>query len=163
MKTSSSTILGAAALAILIAFAASLPAVAALEGKTFGEPLSGSDTIKISELLSNPDEYLGETVRVEGIVIAVCEKRGCWMSLASDIEFEELRIKAVDGVIVFPVELKGNRAMAEGIFNKIELTMEQTLKRQEHHAEEHGEEFDPESVTEPLIYYQINVTGAVVH
>ena len=163
MKTSPNTILGAAALVFLLAFAASSPAVAGPEGKTFGEPLSGSDTIKISELFSNPDEYLGETVRVEGVVTGVCEKRGCWMTLASDIEFEELRIKAVDGVIVFPVELKGKRAMAEGIFTKVEMTMEQTLKYREHHAEEHGEEFDPESVTEPLIYYQIKVTGAVIH
>ena len=84
------------------------------------------------------------------------------MSFASDREFEELRIKVEDGVIVFPMEAKGKRAVAEGTFTKIEMTMEQTLAYFEHHAEEHGEEFDPASVTEPRTYYQIHATGAVI-
>ena len=85
------------------------------------------------------------------------------MTLASDDEeFKEIRIKVVDGVIVFPLEAKGRRAIAEGEFVKIELTLEQTVAYRKHHAEEHGEEFDPSSVTEPLTYYQIKGTGAVI-
>ena len=137
------------------------PALAG-KGKTYGEPLTGSDITAISQLLSDPEPYVGKTVRVEGVITGVCEKRGCWITLASDEEFEELRIKAKDGVIVFPIKAKGKKAIAEGVFTKIEMNMEQTLKYQEHHAEEHGEEFDPASVTEPLVYYQVNVTGAVV-
>lgn len=133
------------------------------EGKAYGEPLNGSDTIKISELVSTPDDYLGRTVRVEGLVNGVCEKRGCWMSLASDEEFQELRIKVDDGVIVFPVEAKGRRAVAEGVFTKIEMSMEQTLAYAKHHAEEHGEAYEPEKVTEPLVYFQVNATGAVIY
>jgi hypothetical protein len=131
-------------------------------GKTYGEPLTGSKVTAISKLLGDPESYVGQTVRVKGVITGVCEKRGCWVTLASDEEFEELRIKAQDGVIVFPVQAKGKKATAEGVFTKIEMSMEQTLKYEEHHAEEHGEEFDPESVTEPLVYYQVNVIGAVV-
>ena len=133
------------------------------EGKPYGEPLSGSDTIKISELISTSDDYLGKTVRVEGLVNGVCEKRGCWMSLASDEEFQELRIKVDDGVIVFPIEAKGRRAVAEGVFTKIEMSMEQTLAYAKHHAEEHGEEYEPEKVTEPRVCFQIHATGAVIY
>ena len=137
------------------------PAMAG-KGKTYGEPLTGKDVVAISELLADPEPHVGKTVRVQGVITDVCEKRGCWVTLASDEEFQELRIKAKDGVIVFPVQAKGKKATAEGVFTKIEMSLEQTLKYREHHAEEHGEEFDPESVTEPLVYYQINVTGAVV-
>lgn len=147
---------------LALVFLASLPAVAG-EGKTYGEPLTGSDTVAISELLSDPDSWVGKTVRVEGTVTGVCEKRGCWISLASDREFEELRIKAKDGVIVFPIESKGHRAVAEGVFTKMELTLEQTIARAKHHAEEHGEPYDPDEITEPLTLFQINVTGAVIH
>jgi hypothetical protein len=132
------------------------------DGKVYGEPLTGTDTIAISELLANPDPYLGEVVRVEGLVTGVCEKRGCWMSLAGDEEFQEIRIKVDDGVIVFPMEAKGRRAVAEGVFTKIEMTMEQTIAYREHHAQEHGEEFDPSTVTEPLTFFQIRGTGAVI-
>ena len=139
-----------------------LSVVIAGDGKVYGEPLSGSDTTKISELIAAPDKYEGQTVRVEGLVTGVCEKRGCWMSIASDKEFEEVRIKVTDGVIVFPMEAKGKRAIAEGEFTKIEMTMEQTLAYKKHHAEEHNEEFDPSTITEPLTYYQIKATGAVI-
>lgn len=132
------------------------------KGKSYGEPLTGSDVTAISELMANPEPYLGKTVRVEGLITGVCEKRGCWITLASDEEFQELRIKARDGVIVFPVQAKGKKAIAEGVFTKIEMSMEQTVEYKKHHAEEHGEAFDPASVIEPLVYYQVNVTGAEV-
>jgi len=148
-------------LAVLILIA-TLPAAAG-DGKAYGEPLTGKDTVPIHQLLENPDSYLGEVVRVEGLVTNVCEKRGCWMSLASDdTEFEEIRIKVDDGVIVFPMEAKGRRAIAEGVLTKIEMTLEETVAYKKHHAEEHNEEFDPASVTEPLVFYQIKGTGAVI-
>jgi hypothetical protein len=150
-------------LAALVVLAAAIAPAPAGEGKTYGDPLGGTDTIKISKLIAQADDYVGKTVRVEGVVTDVCKKRGCWISLASDEEFEELRIKAEDGVIVFPVEAKGRRAVAEGVFTKLELTMEQTLARAKHHAEEHGEEYEPSKITEPAVWYQINVTGAVVY
>ena len=84
------------------------------EGELYGKPLTGTDTVKISALMADPDKYVGQTVRVEGIITGVCEKRGCWMTLASDREFEDLRIKVDDGVIVFPLDAKGKRAVAEG-------------------------------------------------
>jgi len=147
--------------AVLVSLVISSVVVAG-DGKAYGEPLSGSDTTRVSALMATPDKYVGQTVRVEGLITGVCEKRGCWMSLASDEEFQELRIKVDDGVIVFPIEAKGKRAIAEGEFTKIEMTMEQTLAYEKHHAEEHNEEFDPNTVTEPRTYYQIKATGAVI-
>jgi len=147
---------------VLLFSIALVPAVVADEGKAYGEPLSGSDITKISVLMADAESYVGQVVRVEGLIVGVCEKRGCWMSLASDEEFEDLRIKVDDGVIVFPIEAKGKRAVAEGEFAKIEMSLEQTVAYQKHHAEEHNEEFDPASVTEPLTYYQIKATGAVI-
>jgi len=147
---------------LILIVIASLPAVAG-DGKAYGEPLTGKDTMAIHTLLEDPDPYLGEVVRVEGLITGVCEKRGCWMSLASDEkEFEEIRIKVDDGVIVFPMEAKGKHAVAEGVLTKIEMTMDETVAYQKHHAEEHNEEFDPASVTEPLVFYQIKGTGAVI-
>jgi hypothetical protein len=148
-------------LAVLIILAA-LP-LAAGDGKAYGEPLTGKETMPIHQLLEDPTPYLGEVVRVEGLITGVCEKRGCWMSLASDEkEFEEIRIKVDDGVIVFPMEAKGKHAVAEGVLTKIEMTMEETIAYKKHHAEEHNEEFDSASVTEPLVFYQIQGTGAVI-
>ena len=148
--------------AILFVAAVLAAPTVALAGKAYGEPLTGTETTKISHLIAHSDGHVGEIVRVEGLITGVCEKRGCWMTLASDKEFEEIRIKADDGVIIFPIEAKGKHAVAEGVFAKMELTMEQTLAQAKHHSEMHGEPYEPEKITEPAVWYQINVTGAVI-
>ncbi|UCF67613.1 MAG: DUF4920 domain-containing protein [Acidobacteriota bacterium] len=139
-----------------------LPAVGG-EATTYGEGLTGSETVKLSELRADPDAYLGKTVRVEGLVLDVCPKRGCWIELAGDEEFQSIRVKVEDGVIVFPPEAKGRKAIAEGLFTKRELTEEQAVAWQKHQAEERGLEFDPSSVDGPLTIYMIMGTGAIIH
>ena len=44
--------------------------------RVFGKGVSANDTILVSELLDNADQYVGETVRVEGTVVGCCKKRG---------------------------------------------------------------------------------------
>ncbi|MBT3222788.1 MAG: DUF4920 domain-containing protein [Proteobacteria bacterium] len=128
----------------------------------FGEGVTLTESVLVSELLGNPDAYVGKLVRVEGLVTKVCAKRGCWISIASDEEFQELRFKVKDGVIVFPPEVKGEQVVAEGIFNKYELTQEQAIARAKHKAEEHGTEFDPSAITGPEVFYQVDGKGAVI-
>src|SRR5262245_14298526 len=127
----------------------SIPLIAsAADGKVYGKPPAGTDTVKISVLLAEPGKYVGKTVRVDGKVVDVCKMAGCWMSLASDDPKPlELRVKVEDGAIVFPVEARGKRALAEGEFTKVEMTMEQTLAHMKHQAEEQNQPFDPKTVT----------------
>jgi hypothetical protein len=65
-------------------------------------------------------------------------------------------------VIVFPKEARGRRAVAEGVVTKTVLTLEETVARLQGQAEEQGDAFDPETVTEPLTLYEIEGTGAVI-
>jgi len=143
---------------VLLALAAS-PALAATK---YGKPLSDAAAVKLSELMAKPDAYVGKVVKVEGLVTEVCPKRGCWINVAGDKEFQTIRVKVEDGVIVFPLTDKGKKVVAEGTFRKMELTKEQAVERAKHEAEEKGTKFDPASITGPLTVYQIQGTGAVV-
>lgn len=134
---------------------------AAAGDKVYGEGVAAADTVKISDLMSDPDTYVGQTVRVQGTAVAVCAHRGCWVNLASDVEGETVRVKVTDGVIVFPPELVGDMVMAEGVWTSNTLDMETTKKVCAHRAEEAGEKFDPESVTSCMTLYQLSGTGAV--
>jgi len=129
---------------------------------SFGEGVSATDTVLVSELLANPESYLGKSIAVKGNITSVCEKRGCWMKLSSDKKYQEVTIKVNDGDIVFPVEAKGKNAVAEGTLELIEMPVEQAKKYLAHRAEEEGKEFDPESVTEPYKFYRIRGTGAEI-
>jgi hypothetical protein len=133
------------------------------EERVYGKGVSDpEDLTLISELLEAPDKYLGETVRVEGAVVGVCKKRGCWMELASDKEFQTIQIKVEDGEIVFPMEIMGDAAIAEGVFTALPLTLEQSRRYMKHEAECQGGTFDPETVQEAMTLYRIQGTGALV-
>ena len=150
--------------AIAMVFALTSNTALARSAKTYGEALSSGKVVAIEHILDHPDEFLGKTIKVEGLINGVCEKRGCWMTLASKTaDFKEIRIKVEDGVMVFPVEAKGKTAVAEGKFIKVEMSLEQTIAYKKHHAEEHGEDFDPASVTEPMVYFQIDGIGAEIY
>jgi cytochrome c-type biogenesis protein CcmE len=142
----------------LAAFAAA-PAAAATK---YGKGVSDATPVKLSELMAKPDDYVGKVVKVEGLVTEVCPKRGCWINVAGDEEFQTIRIKVEDGVIVFPMTDKGKKVVAEGTFKKMELTKEQAIAKAKHECEEKGTKFDPASVTGPATVYQIQGTGAIV-
>ena len=128
-----------------------------------GEPLSLNEVTKVSEINSHPDKYLGKRVQIEGLIIDVCAARGCWMDVASDVPFEKIQIKVVDGEIVFPLETKGQFATVEGIVEELSLTREQALRMAKHRAEEQGKEFDPSSITGPVSFYRIRGLGARIN
>lgn len=132
-------------------------------GVTYGEALTLDQVTQVSTILDSPATYLGERVLVEGMVVAVCEERGCWMDIASDREFEKIQIKVDDGVIVFPLSARGKQALVEGVVEEVQLSYEQAVEEARHKAEEHGEEFDPASVPEgPQTVYRIRGVGAVI-
>ncbi len=137
-------------------------ALASMEGERYGEPITLTEITQVSDILDAPEAWVGKRVLVRGMVVAVCEKRGCWMDIASDREFEKIQIKVDDGVIVFPLSAKGKDALVEGVVERLDLTAEEALAEAESKAEEHGEAFDPASVTGPQTIFRIRGVGAIV-
>ena len=138
-----------------------LPAAAG-KGQTYGKGVGAAEVVQVSALLAHPEDYVGKRVRIRGLVTDVCPKRGCWLKIAGDKEFQSMRVKVDDGVIVFPVEVRGKRVDVEGVFTKHVLTREQAQARAKHHAEETGQAFDPTAVKDGEVFYQIKGDGAVV-
>jgi hypothetical protein len=146
---------------LLVWFTISL-LVYAGEGKKYGKKITLKEKTKISLILDNPSEYIDKKVLVEGVIVDVCSKRGCWLELASDQEFQKILIKVTDGEIIFPMEARGKTALVEGIVYEIILTKEEAIARAEHQAEEKNIEFDSTSVIGPATIYQIKGLGAVI-
>ena len=134
----------------------------ALKAEDFGTGADMTKLVAISTLLETPKSYLDKTVTVEGAIISVCKKRGCWMKLASDKKFQTLRIKVKDGDMVFPFNAKGKTAYATGKLVGIELDKEKAIAYLQHLAEEANEKFDESSVTEGMTIYQLSPTGVTI-
>jgi len=131
--------------------------------KSYGAGLSLNQTTPLTEILSNPDNYVGQQVQLKGLIVDVCEMRGCWLYIAGDQPFEKIRVKVVDGEIVFPLEARGKQGTVEGVVEKFVLTREEVIKNRQHHAEERGESFDPATVTSGETVYQLRGTGAEIN
>ncbi len=137
------------------------PAALAADSETYGDGVDVAEATPIVEILADPDAYIGKTVRVEGQVLDVCPKKGCWIEVGD--EDDHIRVKVDDGVIVFPAEATGRIAAAQGEVEAIEMTREKYLGWLEHLAEEKGEPFDAAAADVgdgPFRIIRIKGTGA---
>ncbi len=129
---------------------------------TFGAGLTLGERTPVSRILEDPDSFVGQKLQVEGLVIDVCARRGCWIYIAGDKPFEKIRVKVVDGEIIFPMSARGKEAVVEGVLEKFVLSKEQTIARARHHAEEKGEAFDPSCILTGETVYQLRGLGAEI-
>lgn len=44
---------------------------------TFGNGVHLNETTAISAILNNPDAYIGKTVKISGMILEACARRGC--------------------------------------------------------------------------------------
>jgi hypothetical protein len=108
--------------ALLCAGIVALATVAmAAQDSKLGTGVSLTEATPIKALVNHPEEFVGKTVRIDGVATAVCEHMGCWLAIStSDAkDAETIRVKVDDGVIVFPVTAKGKQVSAEGVFEAV--------------------------------------------
>ena len=129
---------------------------------TYGNGVHLQEITKISDLLATPENYIGKRVKVEGMVLEVCAKRGCWIYLASDRLYEKIQIKVTDGVIVFPMSASGKQARVEGVVEELKMSKDDLIKYKKHLAEEQGRSFDPASIREGEKIIRIIGLGAEI-
>jgi hypothetical protein len=135
-----------------------LPAVLAAPAmaQQFGEPLALAEETKISEILANPQDYDGKTVKVRGTIVDVCPHMGCWIRIAGDNRFQSIQFKVEDGVITFPIDLKGLDVEAEGVV----AILSPSQGHEGHNHEAHAKAGQNEKVPARLSV-RINGLGAV--
>lgn len=129
----------------------------------FGDGLTdGVEAASIEDILSEPDAWVGQRVQIEGVVSGVCAKQGCWIDLTSTTD-ATMRVKVDDGVIVFPQEAVGRRAVAEGTVEILDLERDRYEAWLRHVAEEEGRKFDPSEVGEgPYRIVRLRGLGAEI-
>jgi len=152
------TRLVAASLALALALTVGLSA----QAKKYGKPLTLKDSTKVSEIYASPDKYKGKKVLVEGPIVDVCAEAGCWLAIGSDKEFQTIRFKVDDGVIVFPMSAKGLNAKVEGVLEVAMLSEAEQIAAGNEMAKEKKMPFDPKTVKGPKLSIQIKGEAAEV-
>ena len=130
---------------------------AAGQEKQLGKGVTLKDATPIKALYESPDKFVGKTIRIDGVVTAVCEDMGCWMALGASEKSEEVVRFKVDHHtgIEFPISAKGKQASAEGVFEKIDAKDKEA-------NEAAGEHAAHSKIADFAKKYQIKAVGAVI-
>ncbi|QSX33178.1 DUF4920 domain-containing protein [Shewanella avicenniae] len=129
---------------------------------TFGSGVDEQALTQVSTILATPKAYVGKQVTIRGVVTNVCEKRGCWMTVKSDQQFQELYIKVPDGEMVFPLSARGSEAIVTGKLAEVSLSLEKSRDYLAEQAKSQGKAFDVASVTQPIDIYQLRPSGVKI-
>jgi hypothetical protein len=106
-------------MAIVVTFG--LAGAAGAEETKLGSGITLESATPIASLTKTPEEFVGKTVRIDGVATAVCTQMGCWMAVApaDNAGGPTVRLKVEDDVIVFPVSAKGKQVSAQGVFEPV--------------------------------------------
>lgn len=117
-----------------------------------------TDATPIATLYASPQKFVGQTIRIDGVVTAVCQEMGCWMALGDGADSEQtVRFKVDHGAgIVFPAKAKGRKASAEGVFERIGATDEDAQNAAHEHTSTLARASDFART------YQIKVKGVIL-
>jgi len=99
-------------------------AISIEELEHFGLEFTLNESIPAGTVLSDPDAYVGQTVRVTGKVSDVCQKMGCWMVI-TDAD-KHMRITTKDHKFFVAKDGAGATCDLEGTVIKREANPERT-------------------------------------
>lgn len=130
--------------------------------KLYGANLKQARTIPAETVFDNPDAYDGRTVRLTGTIDAVCEKRGCWLTLRRGERILRARFvesgECTKGFFV-PRDAAGRDVLLEGMVRQEELS-EATAR---HYLEDGGaSEAEINQIVGPQKALAIVCTGVAI-
>ena len=125
---------------------------------TFGDPITPDEAIPIASVLTAPDQYADQTVKVSGTVRSVCQNKGCWLQLDGP-DGQNVRVTFRDYGFFVPTDIAGQTAILSGRLAHEETTVE-TLR---HLAKDEGKtEAEIEAITEPKLEVSIVADGVLI-
>jgi len=115
--------------------------------------------IPMSELESTMGESteMPNTV-VSGKVKAVCQKKGCWMTLENE-NGEDVRVTFKDYALFMPLDISGREVVVRGVASKKTISVED----QRHYAEDAGKSEDEiAAITDPKYETSFEADGVII-
>ena len=118
-----------------------------------GEDFTAEPVIPVDTLLAQAADWTGKEVVVEATVKEVCQKKGCWHTLATASPDVAIMVRDKEYKIFLPKDAAGKRVQVRGTFAMVETPEDEAR----HLAEDAGR--DPSTVVGPQKGYQIDAAG----
>ena len=130
------------------------------DGKHFGTTVTAKKAITYDELLTKMTNVDSMPAKVVGKVAAVCQKKGCWMTLVSEQTGKpEMRVTFKNYAFFMPKDLSGKKVVVDG-FAYVETTSVADLR---HYAQDAGKsKAEIEAITKPKREMSFEAAGVLI-
>jgi hypothetical protein len=147
----------------LIIYTAALFAVASCQQKqdyfgTFGEKITEEGAVSVNEIPKMLENQDSAELKVAGKIQAVCQTKGCWMSLPMEGD-EELFVKFKDYGFFMPKNSADRETIMRGIAYK-EVKSVEELRHLAEDANKDSSEIA--NITEPEVSYTFQADGVII-
>lgn len=118
-----------------------------------GDAVDPAGALAIDEVIARSTEFDGKEIVVRGTVKEVCQKKGCWHTIATANPDVAVMAKDKDYKIFLPKDSAGKAVLVKGTFAVAEVPEAEAR----HYAEDAGK--DPATIVGPQKGFQLDVAG----
>lgn len=118
-----------------------------------GEPFTATDILPVDRLVADPAAWDGKDVVLEGVIKEVCQKKGCWHTLATADPAVNVMVKDKEYKIFLPKDSAGKKVHLKGTFAVADIPEDEAR----HYAEDAGR--DPSGIVGPQKTFALDVAG----
>lgn len=131
---------------------------AAKPGTTYGKKVKATNAVQLPELTQKLAEKSEFTGKIEGTVVEVCKKKGCFMKLARE-NGDPIMVKFTDYAFFMPQDIVGKTVVVQGTAQVKETSVE----RLQHFAQDAGKSKEEiASISQPKKDIEIVADGVLV-
>ena len=130
----------------------------AYNGQKFGEEVKPGNVKPAAKIEAAMGDKKTADMKIEGKVVDVCKKKGCWMTLEMP-NGEPMRVTFKDYAFFMPMEIVGKKVVLDGLAKKQTISVE-TLRHYAEDAKKTPEEVA--KITDPKKELAFEAKGVVI-
>lgn len=130
----------------------------AYNGQRFGEEVKPGDVKPAAKMEAAMGDKKAVDMKIEGKVVDVCKKKGCWMTLEMP-NGDPMRVTFKDYAFFMPMDIVGRKVVLDGIAKKQTISVE-TLRHYAEDAKKSPEEVA--KITDPKKELAFEAKGVVI-
>lgn len=125
---------------------------------SFGEKIDKKGAVSVKKLPKKLKSADSLNIKVKGVVVEVCQSKGCWMTIDMG-EDETMRVKFKDYGFFVPKDAAGKTAIMHGVVKKEMISVEEL----QHLAEDGGKSKEEiAKITEPQEELTFMADGVII-
>ncbi len=130
----------------------------AYSGQKFGEEVKPGDVKPVDKMEAAMGDKKAVDMKIEGKVVDVCKKKGCWMTLEMQ-NGDPMRVTFKDYAFFMPMDIVGKKVVLDGLAKKQTISVE-TLRHYAEDAKKSPEEVA--KITDPKKELAFEAKGVVI-